>query len=135
MELQPQLANAQRSCKNRLQITTLHPGNKLSTRKKRTLYNSLLKAIWLHAAPVWGSATKPNIKILQRLQNTIFRGIFATISSARKLTSNPFIDVISKLTRKYECRLHGHPNVEVIELLADPPMHRLKRKHFNEIFS
>ncbi len=50
-----------------------NPGNKLSLRNKRTLYVTVLRPIWMYAAPLWGCSANTNIEIIQQLQNTILR--------------------------------------------------------------
>jgi len=51
----------------------------------------------------------------------------------QEINIEPVIDVMKTLTRTYEYRLHDHPNIGAIELLADQPVRRLNRKHFTKI--
>ena len=100
----------------------LIPQIKLSIRNGTTLYNSVLKPIWPYVAPVWGSATKSNIEILQRPQNTILRVLwyFRYDQLHQETNIEPVIDAIKTLTRNYENRPQVHPNVEALEPLTDP---------------
>ena len=88
---------------------------------------------------VWGTAAKSNIEILQRQQNTILRKMvgvpwyFRNDQLHQEMGINTVGDEIKKLARSYERRLHNHPNIAAIELLADPPVRRLKRNVFTDI--
>ena len=109
------------------------PQNKLSLRNKRTLYNSVLKPIWSYAAPIWGSTAKSNIEILQRQQNIILQKMAGAPWYLRNEQLHQEINIesvaeeIEKIALRYEQRLHKHFNTEAIQLLADPPICRLKR--------
>lgn len=110
-----------------------HPRNKLSLQNKRLLYITTLRPIWSYGAPLWGCAAESNIKILQRLQNTILRKMTGTPWYVRNETLHNDLAIetakqyMKRIATSYEDRLHRHTNTLAIQLLEAPPITRLKR--------
>lgn len=90
--------------------------SQLSTENKLLIYKAIIKPVWTYGIQLWGTASKSNINILQRLQSKILR----TIINAPWYVSNKTIhtdlemDLISKVIQqfsgKYQTRLKNHPN-------------------------
>lgn len=118
----------------------LRARNKLSLANKRLLYASILRPGWSYAAPIWGCASKSNILVLQRQQNIILRKItgapwYLTNESLHQDLNIPTVrEVIRKLSNSYETRIHKHVNPLAIRLLEEPPIRRLARRHFLDLF-
>jgi hypothetical protein len=49
--------------------------SKLSISKKLLAYKVILKPIWTYGIQLWGSASIPNIEILERFQGKVLRMI------------------------------------------------------------
>ena len=49
--------------------------SKLPLETKMLIYKTILKPIWTYGIPLWGTANKSNIEILQRFQNKILISI------------------------------------------------------------
>lgn len=118
----------------------LRARNKLLLANKRLLYASILRPGWSYAAPIWGCASKSNILILQRQQNIILCKItgapwYLTNESLHQDLNIPTVrEVIRKLSNSYETRIHKHVNPLAIRLLEEPPIRRLARRHFLDLF-
>lgn len=108
----------------------------LTLRKKRLFYTMVLRPIWTYVVLFWGWSIRSNIKILRLIQNKTLRKMTVAPWYFRNdlLHQNLNIDTVSKtikkLTKNYEYRFHNHPNVDVINLLADSPVRRHKRNWF-----
>jgi len=109
----------------------------LSLENKRLLYLSVIKPIWLYGLQLWGRASASNIQRIQQRQNVILRAI----TNAHRYTRNDDLywdlsiptvaEEVTRLTDKYEYRLHSHPNSMVLELLDNSnPYKRLKRPRY-----
>lgn len=105
----------------------------LSLNNKLMVYCSILKPIWLYGIQIWGTASKSNILVIQRAQNSILR----TIANAPWFTRNTeiheyleiptVIEEINKYNTKYRDRLLRHPNQLAHSLLTVERIKRLKR--------
>ncbi|CAK1554949.1 unnamed protein product [Leptosia nina] len=108
----------------------------LSTDNKLLIYNALLKPIWSYGLPLWGSANKSNIMIIQRMQNNILRTITSAPWFSRNdeiheylFHSNSFFVFRHSFKKKYADRLLVHPNSLANDLLKPSVVtKRLKRK-------
>jgi hypothetical protein len=99
--------------------------SELTIENKLLVYKTILKPIWTYGAPLWGSASTPNIEILQRLQNKIL----CTIINAPWYVTNkqlhtdlgisPVREEITNISHKYEDKLTAHPNELETTLLND----------------
>ena len=128
---------SQLSLKTKSYYWLLGPRSPLSLENKRLLYLSVLKPIWLYGIQLWGRASSSNIQKIQRSQNKILRAI----TNAHRYTRNDDIhrdlmipsvaEEVTRLTDKYEYRLHSHTNPAVIELLDNSTStRRLKRPRY-----
>lgn len=112
----------------------LHARNHLSLYNKRLLYVTVLRPLWTYGIPIWGYAAPSNIQRLQAQQNIILRKItgapyYVTNDTLhRDLQLETVAEIATRFTKRYEHRLHKHPNVLAIQLLEDPPIRRLCRR-------
>ncbi len=108
--------------------------SKLSKKNKILLYNQILKPIWQYASQLWGCASKSNINKVERFQSKVLREIigvpwFVRNEDIRRELEVPTVrQVIAETTKRYECRIEKHINVEALNLLDSTiPVKRLKR--------
>jgi hypothetical protein len=112
--------------------------SKLSTRLKLTIYNYLLKPIWLYGSQIFGAAKPSNINIIQRFQSKVLRIIAGCPSYVSNLTLHtdfhtPYVlPEIKRLYRRFYNNLERSEN-QLIKLLHTPnlpgnPTRRLKRR-------
>jgi hypothetical protein len=108
--------------------------SQLTIENKLLIYKQILKPIWLYGAQLWGCAKPSNIEIMQRFQNKVLRNIvnapwyIRNKDLHRDLKMETVADEIKKMAQKHEVRLHGHPNIEAIQLLDNrEATRRLKR--------
>jgi hypothetical protein len=107
--------------------------SELSLENKMLLYKSVLKPIWSHGIPLWGTASQFNIEILQRFQNKILR----TITNApwyvpnKVLHSDLLITIIrEEITRHSTAHINKliqHTNPLIPIILEENGPKRLKR--------
>lgn len=116
----------------------LRHGSGVSLRNKLTLYNAILKPIWMYGSQLWGSAAPTHIKSIQTLQNKILRGIsgvkwddYIESDVIHRILGVPSVeDSIRKLTFSYANRLASHPNDKAYKLLDSyrDSVRRLKKR-------
>jgi hypothetical protein len=101
---------------------------------KLLIYKTILKPIWTYGAPLWGSASTPNIEILQRFQNKVLRTIVIApwyVPNKQLHTDLGISTVreeITSISHKYKDKLTAHPNELATTLLNDEvEPRRLKR--------
>lgn len=106
----------------------------LSVHNKVLLYKQVLMPVWTYGIQLWGCTKQSNIKIIQRFQNKVLRGIvnapwyIRNDDLHRDLKVDLVINVIQKQAEAHERRLHHHVNVEAIQLLDNTDIvRRLKR--------
>ena len=106
----------------------------LSVHNKVLLYKQVLMPVWTYGIQLWGCTKQSNIKIIQRFQNKVLRGIvnapwyIRNDDLHRDLKVNLVIDIIKKNAEAHERRLHHHVNIEAIQLLDNTDIvRRLKR--------
>lgn len=109
--------------------------SRLSITNKLLIFKSIIMPIWRYGIEMWGTATKSNTKIIQRIQSKILR----TIANAEWYISNEDIrrelniesveEVIQKCSHKHMHRLLAHTNPELREIpaLETSQPRRLKR--------
>ena len=113
--------------------------SKLSLDNKRLLYVSILRPMWIYGAPIWGCAAKSNIEILQRQQNLIIRKITGTPwyltnqDLHHDVRLSTVHQVIQKLSAVYEKRIFQHTNILAIQLMDNPTVQRLRRRHYTDL--
>lgn len=98
--------------------------SKVSTHNKLLIYNSIIAPIWKYGIELWGTASRSNIQIIQRVQSKILR----TIINAEWYISNEDIhrdlgvktveEVIRNSSHKHTTRLQQHTNTELRQLPA-----------------
>jgi len=94
----------------------------------------VLRPQWSYGLPVWGYVAKSNMEILQRYQTLILRRITGApfYVTNEVLHSDLQLETVEelarRLTRRYEKRLHQHPNTLALQLLEDPSIRRLKKR-------
>jgi hypothetical protein len=110
------------------------PRSVLNLESKRLLYLSIIKPIWLYGAVLWGCASKTNIDVIQRCQNSILRSIVNAYRYERNdaihrdLRIATVAEVIRDAATKHEERLSRHTNLSAIQLLDNSEdIRRLKR--------
>lgn len=100
---------------------------------KLLLYKSILKPIWTYGIPLWGTACRSSIDILQRFQNNILRAIvnapwYVPNKVLHADLKIPTIkDEITRLCIQYCNKLPTHPNEHASVLLDEEEHRRLKR--------
>ena len=107
--------------------------SELSLGNKVLLYKSILKPVWTYGIPLWGSASHPNIEILQRFQNKILR----TMVNAPWYIPNKLLhtdlqmptirEEITKFSTHYRAKLDTHQNDLTSKLITKQGPTRLKR--------
>lgn len=112
----------------------LSRNSQLSVHCKLTIYNQILKPVWMYGAQLWGCAKKSNIEVIQRFQNKILRTIvnapwYIRNSDLHRDLKVPTITAeINKLAASHQERLRLHPNQEASNLLNTSNLRRrLKR--------
>jgi hypothetical protein len=99
--------------------------SELNTENKILVYKSILKPIWTYGVPLWGTASKSNIEILQRFQNKVLRAI---VNASQ--TGIPTVrEEITNNSRKYKHKITVHPNELAITLLNDVDEPRRLKRH------
>ena len=106
---------------------------RIISRKETLLYKTILKPIWTHGIPLWGTASHSNIEILQRFQNKVLR----TITNAPWYIPNSILhtdlliptvrEEITKHCIAHTANLLHHTNQLIPILLEDQGPQRLKR--------
>lgn len=106
----------------------------LSVQNKILLYKQVLMPVWTYGIQLWGCTKQSNIKIIQRFQNKVLRGIvnapwyIRNDDLHRDLKVDLVTNIIKKNAEAHERRLHHHVNVEAIQLLDNTDIvRRLKR--------
>lgn len=110
------------------------PKSKLSLTNKVLLYKAVIKPIWTYGIPIWGTASKSNLDILQRFQSKILRictnapWYVPNASIHRDLGISTVYETIQTTSRNYRSRLQIHPNPLASELVDNnSPARRLRR--------
>ena len=91
---------------------------------KLLLYNCIIKPIWTYGIQLWGTASNSNIEILQRFQSKTLRIIanaprFITNIHLHRDLNIPLVkDEIRTTAKKYQDRIHRHPNVLASTLMS-----------------
>jgi hypothetical protein len=99
------------------QIHWLLGKSALSTESKLLLYKEVLKPIWTYGIQLWGTASNPNIEILQRFQSLTLRCILNASWYTNNhrihenLQMNTVLSEIKKWNAKYLSKLENHTNV------------------------
>jgi len=114
----------------------------LSTHNKISIYNQILKPVWLYGSQIWGCATVSNIKIIQTFQNKVLRNIvkapwyIRNDDIHRDLGIPTVEEEIKKTAVRHKQRLAHHINPEILQLLDhQPEVRRLKRKRPFDLIS
>jgi retron-type reverse transcriptase len=112
--------------------------SKLPMQQKLTLYNYLLKPIWLYGSHIYGPAKPSNIAMIQRFQNKLLRLITGCPLYVSNLTLHtdlrvPYVTTtIKQLYRRFYDKLGIHDNPIVRDIhspfLPTNPPRRLRRR-------
>ena len=88
----------------------------MSLENKLLVYKAILKPIWTYGVQLWGSASNPNIEILERFQSKVLR----IITNASWYVPNAVIkrdlkvlsvrEKVRNYSVTYHHRLDDHPN-------------------------
>jgi len=107
--------------------------SKLSLENKLLIYKTILKPIWTHGIPLWGTASNSNIEILPRFQNKALRSIVnapwyepSTILHTDLQTPTVKAE-ITNFSTKYREELITHPKELIPAPLEEEGPKRLKR--------
>lgn len=112
----------------RNQFWLLRARNKLSLENKRLVYITVIRPVWTYAAPIWDCSAISNLQILQRVQNNILRKISGAPWFVRNdslhtdLKIETMKQLIGRLAKSYEERLHRHPNTLAINYWQNHPL-------------
>jgi hypothetical protein len=93
---------------------------------KLLLYKTILKPIWTYGIQLWGTASTPNIEILERFQSKVLRMIvdapwYVPNSLIRRDLSCPTVkEQIRRYNSHYGDRLRTHSNHLAVNLLRLP---------------
>jgi hypothetical protein len=113
--------------------------SKLSTSNKLLIYKPTLKPIWIYRIQLWGTASTSNIEILERFQLIALRMIvdapwYVSNTVIRRDLQTPAVkEEIRCYSSQYSARLSAHPNVLVVNLMAQPDNRRLRRHLPNDL--
>ena len=104
----------------------------LSLYNKTTIYNHIIKPIWMYGIHLWGCAKDSNIKIIQKFQNKVLREMVNAPWYIRNTDIHRDLGIpteeIKRVARKHEERLYLHENAEILQLLENQHLfRRLKR--------
>lgn len=108
--------------------------SKLLLDNKLLLYNAILKPIWTYGAELWGSASKTNLKIIQRFQSKCLRLIADAPYYIRNETLhadfriNTVQQEIDRINQRYALRLSSHTNILARSLLEVSTQERRLRR-------
>lgn len=97
----------------------LNKNSKLTMNNKLLIYKTIIKPIWTYGLQIWGTASKTNIKIIQRQQSKILRTIvnaewYVTNDNLHKdLGIKAVSEEIKATCTKYNYLLLNHENPEI----------------------
>jgi hypothetical protein len=100
--------------------------SKLSTSNKLFIYKTILSPIWTYGIQLWGTASTPNIEILERFQWKALRMIvnapwYVPNTVIRRDLQTPTVkEEICRYSSQYSARLSAHPNGLVVNLIEQP---------------
>lgn len=107
----------------------------LTTDNKLLLYKTILQPIWKYGIPLWGTASKSNLEIIQRFQNKVLRAIVNApwyVSNAiihTDLSISTVRQEISTISDKHVNKMITHPN-QLANTLFDDEEERRRLKRF-----
>jgi hypothetical protein len=97
------------------------------------VYKVILKPIWTYACQLWGTASKNNIKIIERWQNKKLLMNADWYKRYNQINKETGILIISEEvrnhSRRYQTRLANHPNLLAINLLDNSEGRARLRRH------
>jgi hypothetical protein len=111
----------------------------LSTSNKLLLYKTILKPIWIYGILLWGTASTPNIEIMERYQSKALHMIVDATWHVpntvirRDLHCPTMAEEIRRFSSHYGARLRTHPNHLTVNLLGEPVNRRLSRYLPNDL--
>lgn len=90
--------------------------SKRNRNNKLRIYKAILKQVWTYGIQLWGTSSKSNVTIIERLQSKMLRII--TIAPwfvmngaiSRNLHISTVKEEIERFSANYLDRLHFHPN-------------------------
>jgi hypothetical protein len=108
--------------------------SQLSVANKLLVYKVILKPIWTYACQLWGTASKNNIKIIERWQNKKLRHImnadcYIRNKQRKRHSLLPVSEEIKPHSSRYETRLENHSNTLAINLLDNSEKRARLRRH------
>jgi hypothetical protein len=109
--------------------------SELSTENKILVYKTILKPIWTYGVPLWGTASKFDIEILQRFQNKVLLAIVNApwyVPNRLLHADLGILTVREEITNnslKYKHKITVHPNELAITLLNDVDEPRRLKRH------
>ena len=109
---------------------------KLSIENNLKIYKTIIKLIWTHGIPLWGTAAMSHINKIEIIQAKILRTMvhapwyFRNDDIRWDLGIPTVKEEISRYSEKYISRIATHPNRQAAETFKTINMdRRLKRKH------
>lgn len=129
-------------CHTRLVILypLLNRNSSLKMKCSLLLYKSILRPILLYACPVWGTASRSQIRKIQTMQNKILRisvnaPWFMRNTQIHRETGVPYItDFIAKATKKFLANLQHCPGANYYQLGMKSQKTRLKNRLPQDIY-
>ena len=109
--------------------------SKLSIEDKLKIYKTIIKPIWTHGIPLWGTTAMSHINKLESLQSKVLKTIvnnplYVRNEDIRKdLKILSVKEEISRYAEKWKERTPIHPNQLAAEASKTLIERRLKRKH------